>query len=263
MKYADCRGVQLRAFMHRWQSKKPNTLHARFLETFSLPFPFCHVVYQDKVRNEVINAKTVATVPFRSLISFHHHTGSYVYDDNQVRFFLSWSQANPVLLARGQLKQSIGEVHFRCSAELVWQPHHSQLLFRTVCTVFIGGCFFLPIQGEKGKKNLLKDAKYSFLHLSVTVTNRFLAGLHCICKDNPPHPNDSCDILERYGSSPLGKKAFNYTPCSLVLLCLWKESHGYLCKGRSGGAHENSKDHSMVPEEHSSLSTILLLHNNS
>ena len=54
-----------------------------FLEMFSLPFPFCHVVYQDKVRNEVINAKTVATVPFRSLISFHHHTGSYVYDDNQ------------------------------------------------------------------------------------------------------------------------------------------------------------------------------------
>lgn len=60
-----------------------------------------------------------------------------------------------------------------------------------------------------------------------------------------------------------GKKAFNYTPCSLVLLCLWKERHGYLCKGRSGGAHENTNDHTMVPEEHSSLSTILLLHNNS
>lgn len=45
---------------------------------YDLPFPFCQAVYQDRLRNEVINTNAVATVPFRSLISLHHHTGSEV-----------------------------------------------------------------------------------------------------------------------------------------------------------------------------------------
>lgn len=41
---------------------------------FYLPFPFCHAVYQDKLRKVVMKTNTVATVPFRSLISFQHYT---------------------------------------------------------------------------------------------------------------------------------------------------------------------------------------------
>lgn len=47
-------------------------------DRWDLPFPFCQAVYQDRLRKEVINTNAVATVPFRSLISLHHHTGSVV-----------------------------------------------------------------------------------------------------------------------------------------------------------------------------------------
>lgn len=76
-------GIFILSIHAPFTKQKAYYISRTFLEIFSLPFPFCHVVYQDKVRNEVINAKRVATVPFRSLISFHHHTGSYVYDDKQ------------------------------------------------------------------------------------------------------------------------------------------------------------------------------------
>lgn len=39
-------------------------------ELFSLPLPFCHAVYQDKLRKDVKKIIAVATVPFLSLISF-------------------------------------------------------------------------------------------------------------------------------------------------------------------------------------------------
>lgn len=79
-------------------------LSCLLLEIFSLPFPFCHVVYQDKVRNEVINAKAVATVPFRSLISFHHHSGSYVYSNNQDCFLLILKSTESSSLGSGPIK---------------------------------------------------------------------------------------------------------------------------------------------------------------
>lgn len=41
------------------------------------------MVYQDRVRKDVTNTSAVATVPFRSLISFHHHTGSQVGNSKQ------------------------------------------------------------------------------------------------------------------------------------------------------------------------------------
>lgn len=91
-------------------------LSCLLLEIFSLPFPFCHVVYQDKVRNEVINAKAVATVPFRSLISFHHHSGSYVYSNNQDCFLLILKSTESSSFGSGPIK-TINEIHYRCSAE--------------------------------------------------------------------------------------------------------------------------------------------------
>lgn len=86
--------------------------------TSSLPFPFCHVVYQDRVRNEVTNANTVATVPFRSLISFHHHTGSHARDNSQTSLSSATSQQNPERLVLVQKQQLMDESHFRCRAEV-------------------------------------------------------------------------------------------------------------------------------------------------
>lgn len=37
---------------------------------FALPLPFCHAVYQDRLRKDVKKMIAVATVPFLSLISF-------------------------------------------------------------------------------------------------------------------------------------------------------------------------------------------------
>lgn len=37
---------------------------------FDLPLPFCHAVYQDRLRKDVKKIIAVATVPFLSLISF-------------------------------------------------------------------------------------------------------------------------------------------------------------------------------------------------
>lgn len=42
--------------------------------------------------------------------------------------------------------------------------------------------FFLS-KRKTGRKNLFSNAKYWFLHLLVTITNRLLAGLNCICED--------------------------------------------------------------------------------
>lgn len=42
----------------------------------------------------MINAKTVATVPFRSLISFHHHTGSYIYKVYRIQHSWLWANEN-------------------------------------------------------------------------------------------------------------------------------------------------------------------------
>lgn len=39
-------------------------------EMVSLPLPFCHAVYQDRLRKDVKKIIAVATVPFLSLISF-------------------------------------------------------------------------------------------------------------------------------------------------------------------------------------------------
>lgn len=40
------------------------------------PFPFCQAVYQDRLRKEVKKMRTVATVPFLSLISFQRLSSS-------------------------------------------------------------------------------------------------------------------------------------------------------------------------------------------
>lgn len=42
----------------------------RLLLAFALPLPFCHAVYQDRLRKDVKKMIAVATVPFLSLISF-------------------------------------------------------------------------------------------------------------------------------------------------------------------------------------------------
>lgn len=38
--------------------------------TSNVPFPFCHAVYQERLRKDVKKIIAVATVPFLSLISF-------------------------------------------------------------------------------------------------------------------------------------------------------------------------------------------------
>lgn len=165
-KHAACRRPTQSVYAPLTKQKTNHTPCISFLETFSLPFPFCHVVYQDKVRNEVINAKTVATVPFRSLISFHHHTGSYVYDDNQVRSFYPEVKQAQYSWLGGQLKQSIGECLFQMLSR--------RSLAATPSTITIQDCLqglhrwmlLSPYSRGKEKENLLKDAKYRFLHLS-------------------------------------------------------------------------------------------------
>lgn len=39
-------------------------------DMLNLPLPFCHAVYQDRLRKDVKKIIAVATVPFLSLISF-------------------------------------------------------------------------------------------------------------------------------------------------------------------------------------------------
>lgn len=46
------------------------TLHICEKTAASLPLPFCHAVYQDRLRKDVKKMIAVATVPFLSLISF-------------------------------------------------------------------------------------------------------------------------------------------------------------------------------------------------
>lgn len=61
----------------------------------------------------------------------------------------------------------------------------------------------------------------------------------------------------------IGVKAFNYTPCSLVLLCLWKERHGYYVKEEVVGPMRTLMITQWFPRNILLHSTILLLHNNS
>lgn len=90
------------------------------------------MVYQDRVRNEVTNANTVATVPFRSLISFHHHTGSYAWDNSKTSLSSATSQQNPDRLVLEQKQQLMDESHFRRRAEVLSAATQQAKLVRIV-----------------------------------------------------------------------------------------------------------------------------------
>lgn len=105
-KHAACGAFNSDVYAPLTKQKKPTTLHGLFLETFSLPSHFA-MSYQDKVRNEVINAKTVATVPFRAS---SHFTITLVHMFTMIikpALFILKSSKSSTLVS--QLKQSIGE----------------------------------------------------------------------------------------------------------------------------------------------------------
>lgn len=84
------------------------------LGAFYLPFPFCHAVYQDKLRKVVMKTNTVATVPFRSLISFQHHTWlRSVSDEDRSRWAAAVTSAQVPQQQPGQRQRKAELSHIK------------------------------------------------------------------------------------------------------------------------------------------------------
>lgn len=88
-----------------------------------LPFPFCHAVYQDKLRKVVMKTNTVATVPFRSLISLQHHTWLRSVSDKDRSCWACCNQVSSGPPAAARPTQSRALTYQRCHKSI-----HSTLL---------------------------------------------------------------------------------------------------------------------------------------
>lgn len=143
--------------------QEPRCTSCKCSETVFLPLPFCHVVYQDKVRKEVTNAKAVVTIPFRSLISFHHHIRSYIYDDNQDCCFsfipksmeFSTSGSRPVKIYLSSLFQMLCRRHLSSKTTATQD--------RPGLHTLMSQAFFFPARtGERKEKNSHSKVQMGF-----------------------------------------------------------------------------------------------------
>lgn len=123
---------------------------------YDLPFPFCQAVYQDRLRKEVRNTNAVATVPFRSLISLHHHTGSGVPTSTLKNLYIrvclctagNTSTFLPRLAQGKTFSASVYEQHNDVLSHLLTSPG-------TFTLILLCGFTFLPIEKTHRKMESL------------------------------------------------------------------------------------------------------------